>query len=199
MPETGDRDWRSSAFLAAAVALPVLVVLVFLVASAIPRWTTPPPTYDLLLRADGGYQPAAGQVIVTFRVRAGRLEADLQPATPNSYPPQPALFLFDHRTQDVREVRVDLPPHLEPGETARTVVLDALNGRRVLDGPAAPDGYAFDYRYRRGPGLVGDLFGMNRYDGRAAVVKGNRVVRLVIPAENRYAIEPIGWLQGEER
>ena len=58
----GDR--RSSAFLIAAVALPILVVGVFLVASAVPRWTVAPPAYDLLFRADGGYNPSGSRLAI---------------------------------------------------------------------------------------------------------------------------------------
>ena len=41
---------RDNAFLIAAAALPVLVVALFLLSTAIPRWTVPPPAYDVLLR-----------------------------------------------------------------------------------------------------------------------------------------------------
>jgi len=57
MAEPAERPYPS-AFLIATVALPLLVVAVFLVASAVPRWTVAPPEYDLLLRADSGYNPA---------------------------------------------------------------------------------------------------------------------------------------------
>ena len=196
MPESA-KQRGSSAFLIAAVALPILVVGVFLVASAIPRWTVAPPAYDLLFRADGGYNPSGSRLTIVFKVRDGRLDADLQPTLPNTYPAQPSLFIFDHRTLGVTEVRLDLPVQLNDGETLRTVRVEPLANRRVLDGTNAPDGYAFDNRYQRGPGIVGEIFGMNRYGSRAAVAKGGRVVPIVIPDPTRYSIQPIGWLAAE--
>jgi hypothetical protein len=191
------RVLRDNVFLFAAVALPLLVVGLFLVASAVPRWTVEPPGYDLVIRADGGYQPDQAQVLVGFRVREGRVVAEVQPAAPNTYPQRPSLYLFDHVTADVRELPLDLPLRLAEGETLRVVPIEALAKREVLDGPNAPDGYAFDLRYRRGPGVVGELFGMGRYDAGAAVVKGGRVVPLMIPPPQRYSIQSIGWLAPE--
>jgi len=189
----------SSAFLIAAVALPLVVVAVFLVASAVPRWTVAAPAYDFLFRADTGYNPASNQTFVNFVVRDGHLVADVRPALANSYPPQPSLFLFDHRTLTPTEIRLDLPSRLDEGETLRVVPVAPLAARRVLDGVNAPDGYAFDARYQHGPGFVGELFGMNRYGSRAAVVKAGRVVTITIPDPMRYSIQPIGWLEAEGR
>ncbi len=44
----GRRFVRDNAFLIAAVALPLVVVGFFLLFTAIPRWTVPPPQHDLL-------------------------------------------------------------------------------------------------------------------------------------------------------
>lgn len=197
IPQVPGRVLRDNVFLFAAVALPLLVVGLFLVASAIPRWTVEPPGYDLVFRADGGYQPDQAQTLVSFRVRDKRVVAEVQAAPPNAYPQRPSLYVFDHATSVVREVLLELPLRLEEGEKVRVVPIEALAQREVLDGPNAPDGYAFDLRYRRGPGVVGELFGMGRSDAGAAVVKGGRVVPLMIPPPQRYSIQSIGWLAPE--
>jgi len=194
-PQASGRS--SSAFLIAAIALPLVVVAVFLVASAVPRWTVAAPSYDFLFRADSGYNPAANQTVVNIVVREGHVVAEVRPAQANTYPPQPALFVFDHRTLIANEVRLELPSRLEDGEASRLVPIDPLANRRVLDTANAPDGYAFSTGYQRGPGLVGELFGMNRYGARVAIEKGGRVVPIVIPDPARYSILPVGWLAAE--
>ena len=156
-----------------------------------------PPEYDLLLRADSGYNPAGYQTLVTFVVRDGHLVADVRPVEANTYPSQPSLFIFDHRTLAATEVRLELPSRLDDGETSRIIPIARLADRRVLDEVNAPDGYAFDTRYQNGPGLVGEVFGMNRYRSRVAIVKNGRVVRMSIPDPVRYSIQPIGWLAAE--
>src|SRR5688572_659738 len=131
MDEPAPRGRRENAFLIAAIGLPVVVVALFLVASAVPRWTVPPPGYDLVLRSDGGYTPAAQHVVTTIRVREGRVVAEFQPAAPNSYPQKPTLYLFDHLTSTAVEVPFDVPASLEEGEKVRVEPVAALADRRV--------------------------------------------------------------------
>ncbi len=185
---------RDNAFLVAAVALPFVVVGLFLIASAVPRWTVEPPAYDLVVRADGGYEPGRSELVVSFRVRDGRIVAELRPALPNSYPPQPALYVFSHDTHELREVELDLPLSLSEGASPLVVPIEALAERRALEGVNAPDGYAFELRHGRGPGLVGEVFGMGRYDSDAAIVKDGRVVRLPMPPPHHYSVHPVAWL-----
>jgi hypothetical protein len=187
---------RDNVFLLAAVALPVVVVGLFLVASAIPRWRVPPPGFDLVIQADGPYQANAA-VVVNFRVLDGRVVADVAPAPPLSSSPQPSLYLFDHATVAVREVTVHLPARLDEGETSRIVPVEALAERRVLEGSHAPDGYTFEIRSRGGSGLVGGIFGMGHYDSRAAIVHRGRVVTVPIPPPHRDSVRLVGWLAPE--
>lgn len=197
----GGRLLRDNAFLVAAFALPVAVVLLFLLASAIPRWTVPPPAYDLVLRAAGQYDPAR-RIRVEFAVRDGRIEAIVRPIPVDGYPQIPSLVLVEHATMKVRELRVPLPATMAEHDAPQTIVVEALAGRRVLAQAKAPDGYEFDVRTRRGPGLVGDLFGMNRYDQAAALVNRGRVVPIVLPTAvpSQSPLDLVGWLvDGEAR
>jgi hypothetical protein len=188
---------RENLFLVAAVALPVAVVFLFLAATIIPRWTVPPPAYDLVLRATGPYGPTQPAVTTEFRVRDGRVEAIVRAAAPNTYPQPSTLFLFDHRTSSVRELRVDVPDRVPDGEPV-TVVVEALSGRRVLPSPTAPDGYALTSRGNGGGGIVGELFGMSRYRQNLAIVKDGRAVAIDLPApyQNMYAwpAYAVGWI-----
>src|SRR3954468_2980440 len=129
---------RDNVFLVAAVSLPLVVVLFFLLATAIPRWTVPAPQYDVLLRAHGPYNPANQRVAVDFSVRDGRVEALFRPVAANAYEPPPLLFLFDHLTMNVRQIAIDLPSDMQEGEAPRTLVVDALAARRVVADSAAP-------------------------------------------------------------
>src|SRR4026207_414357 len=68
---------RRNAFLVAAVALPLVVVIFFLLAAAIPRWTVAPPDFDLVLRGTSYEQPAP-RVSLEFDVRDGRVQATVR-------------------------------------------------------------------------------------------------------------------------
>lgn len=201
MTRDGRSFLRDNAFLVAAVALPVVVVALFLASSIVPRWLVPPPAYDLLFHAGRPYDQAQPRVAVDFKVRDGRVEAIVQTVPVNGYPQLSSLFLFDHETMEVREIPFALPGDLSEGDPPRTVVIDALAGRRVLGQTKAPDGYELETRTTRGPGIVGDLFGMNRYDQDALLVNGGRVVRIAVPSPYRYhaPIYTLGWLVDEDQ
>ena len=71
-----------------------------------------------------------------------------------------ACWYFDHTTMAVREIPLDLPANLEPGEESRTVVIEGLSKVKVSAQTTAPDGYKLENSTSGSPGIVGDLFGI---------------------------------------
>lgn len=188
---------RNNAFVLAAVLLPVVVVGLFLIASAVPRWLVPEPQFDLLFSVDRGYDPSGPRVTTSFTVRDGRVEAEIRAAAPNTYPTRTTLYLFNHATGDVREVPVDPPRTLPEGDGVLTVGIPALSDRRVVPGETAPDGYEFEVRSSSAPGIVGELFGMRRYGQDVVLANRGRLVRLTVPSGPPYATRAIGWLEAD--
>jgi hypothetical protein len=196
-PESG-RFLRDNAFLVAAVSLPLVVVAFFLLSTAIPRWTVPPPQYDLLLRANDLYNQANPRMTVEFRVHDGKVEATVRAIGANAYPTRTALFLFEHATMTSREIPIDLPQNLVEGDPPRTIGVDTPPGKRVVAQVTAPDGYQLETRSQRGPGIVGELFGMSRYNSDTVLTNRGRVVSLTLPVpyRNQYlsSVDGLGWL-----
>ena len=192
---------KDNAFMVAAVALPVVVAAFFVLASAVPQWTVPAPTYDLVLRVARGYDASPAGIIPEFTVRNGRVEVIVRPAPPDGYVQEWGLLLFNHETMRVSEVQLDLPASMEVGESPRTIAIEALAGKRVSSQTVAPDGYELQTRSNGNSGLVGDLFGMGRYRQRAALVNGGRVVALDLPAPYQDPYQSpayaVGWVLGE--
>ena len=186
---------RANAFLVAAAVLPVAVVGLFLVSTAIPRWTVPPPEYDVLLHANGPYNRTPPRVSVDFSVRNGRLMATVRTVPENNYPQLTTLFLFKHETSQLQAIPFDTP-EVTDATSPMTVPVEAVSGWTILDQPVAPDGYTFESRAQRGPGIVGDLFGMNRYGTQASLVKNGRVVPINLPSSTAYdsPVSAIGWV-----
>lgn len=185
---------RENAFLVAAVALPGLVVAFFLLATAIPRWTVPPPAYDLLVRVPRAFDGPRRQMTVELNVRDGRLEATVR-RLPYGFSQIPVLFLYDHRTSNLREIPIALPETMAADET-RTIAVDAAPGRRIVIEAKAPDGYALEARNSNGTGIVGEVFGMRRYDSGMALVNRGRVIPLALPPpyEAQYGVSSVGWI-----
>jgi hypothetical protein len=186
---------RENVFLVAAVLLPVAVIGVFLVASAIPRWRVPPPAYDLLLRTDGPYDQTRPPVAMDFSVRDGRVEARVRALAKNGYSQVPRLWLVDHRTLTAREIPVDLPADITEWNAPTIVPVKALADRRVIADAKAPDGYELDTRRGGSPGLVGDLFGMRSAGGKVSLVNRGRVVPIALPSNQYgYGHSAVGWI-----
>ena len=199
MASSGRGFLRDNAFLIAAATLPIVVVGFFLAASFLPRWWVPPPAYDLVLSAGRPYNQAGPRVSMEFRVHDGKVEARVRPLPLNSYPQLATLWLFEHDTSSVRQIPVNVPEDLHEGDPPRTIVVESLAGRRVVNRAKAPDGYALTTRSDRGSGLVGDLFGMHSYEQRVSLVNRGRVIPLRLPAPYEYQspIQAVGWIIDE--
>ncbi len=188
------RFLRDNAFLAGAVSLPLVVVGVFLLLTAIPKWTVPPPRYDLLLHTTD-HDGRDGRITVQLLVRDEALQATLRPALKDMHPPRVRLWRFDHGTLSAREIPLDLPTQTTDGEPPRTLVVEVLRGRRIVTDARAPDGYELRTPTHGGPGLIGDLFGMRRYDQSSVIVNRGRVIPIGVPTPNHYQTPVfLGWL-----
>lgn len=187
---------RDNAFLVAAVSLPVLVVGFFLLATAIPRWTVPPPAYDLLVK---GYKPYSGdyrlKVSYDLDVRNGRLQLTVRPLATEQYQNKPVLFLVDHRTLDAHEVAMTLRE--TPPDAPETTIFDPVPGRTLLDGTKAPDGYTLDQRPYHSTGILGDLFGMHSYQSSMGLSNRGRVIPVALPQPYDAPMYFVAWVSNE--
>jgi hypothetical protein len=187
---------RDNAFLVAAVLLPVVVVGFFLLATAIPRWTVPPPAYDLIVKS---YKPYSGdyrlKVSYDLDVRNGHLLLTVRPLATEQYQNKPVLFLIDHKTQDARELALTLRD--TPPEAPETTALDPVPGRVLLDGARAPDGYTLESRPYHSGGLLGDLFGMHSYQAGMVLLNRGRLIPVALPEPFDSQVYFVAWVSNE--
>jgi hypothetical protein len=200
MPPAG-RFIRENAFVVAAVSLPLLVVIFFLVATSLPRWLVAPPAYDLLLRSSRTYNPSGPRLAVEFQVRDGHVEAIVRPAPEGMYTPLPTLWVWDHTSMAARQVPIEFPERGSESGSPLTIRVTALDGRRVLAQAQAPDGYELRTHSYSGSGLIGDLFGMRRYDYGLSLVRQGRVIPVSLPpaTEHESSVFFIGWIAQADR
>jgi hypothetical protein len=185
---------RENAFLAAAIALPIAVVMLFLVATALPRWLVAAPQHDLLIRAHGSYDQTRPRISVEFVVRNNRVEAIVRGLPNETYGQVPRLYLVEHDTRNVREVPYDVPMTLGPNDQPVTISID-LKGRKVIADSKSPDGYELRTQSSGSTGIAGDLFGMRSYRDDAALVKSGRVEEISLPVgTSSYSIAAVGWV-----
>jgi hypothetical protein len=184
---------RDNAFLVGAVSLPVAVVGLFLLVTAIPKLTVSPPGYDLLLQTTE-YDRAHSSIGVELFVRDDALQARLR-VVKDAQTPRVRLWRFDHTTLSAREVPMNLPTLASDVDVAQTVVVEAVRGRRIVTDMKAPDGYQLRTPDGGGPGVIGEIFGMHRYGQPTAIVNRGRVVPIDIQTSNQYQAPAfVGWV-----
>ena len=205
---------RENTFVVAALALPLIVVAFFLVATTVPRFFVPEPKYDLWLAVHGDLNPDR-DVVLRYRVDDGVLVADAQPLQLHSG--SQTLYRFDVITRRLTEVRPDIPepvrtavaaaavtavPNMPPapprGPQAPPPVTFAVteaSGLQFHAGDTAPDGYRFRGRNMH-RGLFVELFGLGR-NRNFSIVRDGRAIRVDIEPLYQWGVtaHAVGWVR----
>lgn len=186
---------RQNPMIAAGILLPLVIVVFFVFATAIPKFLVEPPAHDFLFTVpeNRGSKPA---IELRFDVVDNRLRVRLF-KTNLAYRSVARLYLFDHETLDVREITIDVPNDPETFEEADEIDVAEFAKRPISTERKAPDGYEIRQpRYRNG-NLMTALFGGNRRN-RLSIHKSGAVIDVPDPANNAYYyyynVNFIGWL-----
>ena len=138
---------RKNPMLAAGILLPVVVVVFFVLATAVPRWLVAPPQYDFVFTSIPPNTAPAVEL---------RIAVEQEKVTARVYAAERGrskirnLYLFDHETQSVREIPIKLPTDLDNIENGAYLDIPELESRIVSTSRTAPDGYEVrnpDHRY----------------------------------------------------
>ena len=184
-----------------SIALPLLLILFFAVASVFPRLYTDPPAYDLLLTFQGVSTAKTARVRVDLTVNQGQVKAFARP-TDATYPGNyPRLYRYSHLTGEVTELAIPIPENIGELTDGMDIPIPDLAGLRVSDKLRAPDGYEFNNSSRRGGGFITELFGASRKRNDVRISKNGAVVRVQLPDSDYWygGGRFLGWvLNGDE-
>ena len=191
---------RKNLMIVVSVALPLLLILFFAVASVLPGLYTAPPAYDLLLTLQGVATAKTAPVRIALTVSDGQLKA-FASQTGGSYQDNyPRLFRYSHLTGEVSEISIPIPENTGGLEHGMEIPIPELAGLRVSDKLRAPDGYEFSGS-SRGGGFVTELFGGSRKRNDVRISKNGAVVRVRLPTSDYWysGAHFVGWvLSGDE-
>jgi hypothetical protein len=194
--------FKDNFVLIVGLTLPVLLMLGFMLASSLPNINADPPQHDFVFAV-----PAGGDKIpISLQLTVGKDSILRAQYTRNatragySYNSWKKLYVFEARTQKVRELPLPYPDNMEEIKTVRTEIVDATKTMKLDTTLESPDGYSLSYDGYSRSGLVGDLFIGGRYRSEPRLRKGRASVKLI--SSNSQvpfyygSVEFIGWSVG---
>jgi hypothetical protein len=191
---------KENLVLLAGIALPVVMMAGFLIASSLPQTLGDPPQFDLVFFVDD-YNPSTGNnlpVTAKLIVRNGTLVAQYVPAAGDAaYGYWKKIYRYEAATRTVREIPFGFPSDLNTLTALREEPVAGLENARLDTRLQAPDGYELASDEYRGNGLIGDLFWRNG-TGQPRLRNGASSVPLELASDTQYYtysnIQFLGWV-----
>lgn len=186
---------RENMMIVVSIALPLLVVIFFALASVIPEMYATQPEYDLLLTHQGRTTAKTSPVEIILTVKDGQLKAVVKKIEGTRYANNPRLFRYDHLTGEVVEVSIQIPENIAELAEGSDIPIPELAGRKISEALRAPDGYEFREGRRRG-GLMMELFGGSRHRTDVSIAKDGAVIRVRLPESDYWynSVRLVGWV-----
>ncbi|MCW8471615.1 hypothetical protein OQJ19_13300 [Fluoribacter gormanii] len=189
---------KSHLTLLAGLSLPILLILVFVI-STMPFFKTDPPRYSLLFSIlDSSSSPFPVQVNLV--IKNDQLVAQYSKVQNNSYWGIRKLYLFDAKTQKVRELPLDFPS-LSNSSNFKEEMVQSAKLFKLDTGLESPDGYVlYTNNDNFNTGLLAELFRGSIYGNNAICLKKNATcVKLSNLGTGRYFtpnnVQFIGWVK----
>ena len=192
---------KANLVLVVGLALPVVLMAGFLVASGLPQRLADPPKYNLVFAVTEFSQGVSGiPVSVSFVVQDGVLKAQYI-----KLPPQPPgyvnnawkkLYLYDSATQKVQQLSFGFPPNMDAIDGTVVETVDATRSMRLDTTLQSPDGYELSRDNASRSGLINEIFWGGGYSNDYRLRKGSSSLRLPLAAANvPYGnVEFVGWV-----
>lgn len=162
------------------LALPVILVLGFLLASHLPQKFGTPPQHELVF-STSRYDLHA-PVHVDFILRNQKLHMKLTPKKEQETVYVKELFVYNGQKESVRKIHYQMPERLNSQHDSELLVAE-LKDFLIDSNSKSPDGYEFVPGNYRSRGLLGELFGSHA---------GRYVPRVKKAGDGSYAIPDYG-------
>lgn len=151
------KNWlKENLVLAVGLTLPLLLILLFFVATVIPKAMSTPPQYTMLFVAtEYDYQKTA-DFSLKFSVKNNQLMVKPKKLEGNdNHYNLEKVFIYDGKTNAMREIVIDSSKFTDGVE----IVLDETRSYELDTSSVSPDGYMLDRPHYHDSGWVGGLFG----------------------------------------
>lgn len=184
------------------LALPVVLMVAFMVVASIPQKMGEPPKYDLVFWTSDYQYDKARPVNASLVVKDGVLKAQYTKVSDPKYPNNQwiKLYQFDAKTQTVRQLEFGDPYDMDKIDPSREDTVEATKSLKLDTTLKSPDGFELTAENYRRYGLVNEIFGSWRNDYNMKLRNGLTAVPLKTgnPNEIFYNGQTnfLGWVTG---
>lgn len=168
--------------LTAGIALPVLLMLFFVLSTMIPQGVVEPPKYDLVFSVDD-YSGSQGNGLgVDFAVQDNVLKVQYTHKDKDSYYMRKRLYYFKSSEKSVREITPGLPADSDKINGTVSYPVAETSGKTIDTRLESPDGFTMNYDGYSRSGLFNDMFGGGyRYRNQLRLIKGSGSIAVKAP------------------
>jgi hypothetical protein len=189
------KNWlKENLVLAIGLALPVLLIVLFFVASVLPKSMSTPPQYELLFSTSKYEYQHKPNFHLEFTVKNNQLMVKASKfEDKNNYNVySKKLLAYDPKTETMREIAIDDSKFSDGAE----VVLDETKNMQLDSNHVSPDGYALEGPSYNSSGLLGGLFGGGYRNNQFRLKKGGAGYKIPNVHQNYYydQMQFLGWV-----
>ena len=187
------KNWiKENLVLVIGLALPVLLIVLFFVATVIPKMNSTPPQYEVLFSVQDYMNQNKPDYTIDFKVKNKQLMVITKKTEEkDNYYNSKKLMAYDAKTEVMREISIDQSKFSGGAE----VVLAETQNMTIDTAMMAPDGYLLENQQYSNNGLVGGLFGGGQNSGYR-LKKGSvgYKINTMQNNDNYYQLSFIGWV-----
>jgi hypothetical protein len=189
------KNWmKENLVLVIGLALPVLLIVLFFVATVLPKSFGTPPQYEMLFTTTKYDYQNKPEYLIDFNVKNKQLMVKAKKSDDkNNYSSgSHRLMAYDAKTEAVREIAVD-ESKLSDGVE---VVLEETKNMTLDISLTSPDGYTLEGPNYNSSGLLGGLFGGGYRNSGFRLKKGNVGYKVPQHQPDYYYsdLKFIGWV-----
>ena len=154
------KNWiKENLVLAVGLTLPLLLIVLFFVASVLPKSMGTPPQHEMLFSTMKYEYQKSPDYLLDFKVKDGKVMVSAKKLDEkNNSGSSTKLMAYDGKTETVREITID---NAKAGAAAVNgeIILDETKNLTIDTNVTSPDGYVLEGPNYGSSGLVGGLFG----------------------------------------
>lgn len=184
------------------LALPVVLMVAFMIVASMPQKMGAPPKYDLIFWTSDYAYNKQRPVNVSLTVQDGVLKAQYTKVPDPKYPNSQwiKLYQFEAKTQTVRQLEFGDPYDMDKIDPSREDTVEATKGLKLDTTLKSPDGFELTAENYRRYGLVNEIFGSWRNDYNMKLRNGLTAVPLKTGNSNDIFYNGqtnfLGWVTG---